>query len=76
MIRGRIIFVFLLVCGLMALRSLAAQQKDASRAGWISDEACWCQTYKAWRCGLASRNVGAEALRWDIRNGNPSEPSL
>jgi hypothetical protein len=40
MIRGWIIFVFLFVCGLVALRSLAAQQKDVSRAGWISDEAC------------------------------------
>jgi len=47
MIRGRIIFVFLIVCGLVALRSLAGQQKDASRAGWISDEACGAKHMKA-----------------------------
>jgi hypothetical protein len=47
MIRGWIIFVFLFVCGLVALRSLAAQQKDASRAGWISDEACGAKHTKA-----------------------------
>jgi hypothetical protein len=46
MIRVRI-FVFLIVCGLVALRSLAAQQKDASRAGWISDEACGAKHTKA-----------------------------
>jgi hypothetical protein len=47
MIRCRIIFVFLIVCGLVALGSLAAQQKDASRAGWISDEACGAKHTKA-----------------------------
>ena len=47
MIRGWIIFVFLFVCGLVALHSLAAQQKDASRAGWISDEACGAKHTKA-----------------------------
>ena len=47
MIRGWIIFVFLFVCGLVALRSLAAQQKDASRTGWISDEACGAKHTKA-----------------------------
>ena len=47
MIRGWIIFVFLFVCGLVALRLLAAQQKDASRAGWISDEACGAKHTKA-----------------------------
>jgi hypothetical protein len=47
MIRGWIIFVFLFVCGLVALRSLAAQQKDGSRAGWISDEACGAKHTKA-----------------------------
>jgi hypothetical protein len=62
MIRGRIIFVFLSVCGLVALRSLAAQQKDASRAGWISDEACGAKhtkpggadcVQKCWRGGAS-----------------------
>jgi hypothetical protein len=47
MIRGWIIFVFLFVCGLVALRSLGAQQKDASRTGWISDEACGAKHTKA-----------------------------
>jgi hypothetical protein len=47
MIRAWIIFVFLFVCGLVALRSLVAQQKDASRAGWISDEACGAKHTKA-----------------------------
>jgi hypothetical protein len=45
--RRRIIFVFLFVCGLVALRSLTAQQKDTSRAGWISDEACGAKHTKA-----------------------------
>ncbi len=40
---GRIV----IVCGLVALRSLAAQQKDASRTGWISDEACGAKHTKA-----------------------------
>jgi hypothetical protein len=47
MIRSWIIFVFLFVCGLVTLRSLAAQQKDVSRAGWISDEACGAKHTKA-----------------------------
>ncbi len=47
MISGRIAFVFLLVCGLVALGSVSAQQKDASRAGWISDESCGTQHTKA-----------------------------
>ena len=47
MIRGWIIFVFLFVCGLVTLRSLAAQQKNVSRAGWISDEACGAKHTKA-----------------------------
>jgi hypothetical protein len=47
MIRSWIIFVFLFVCGLVALRSLAEQQKDVSRAGWISDEACGAKHTKA-----------------------------
>jgi hypothetical protein len=47
MIRSWIVFVFLFVCGLVALRSLAAQQTDVSRAGWISDEACGVKHTKA-----------------------------
>jgi hypothetical protein len=62
MIRGRIAFVFLLVCALVTLGSLAAQQKDASRAGWISDEACGAKhtraggadcVQKCWRGGAS-----------------------
>ena len=47
MIKGRITFVLLFVCGLVALRSLGSQQKDASRAGWISDQACGANHTKA-----------------------------
>jgi hypothetical protein len=47
MIRDRIVFVSLLVCGLLALGSLAAQQKNASREGWISDEGCGTRHTKA-----------------------------
>jgi len=47
MIGSRITFVFLFVCGLVGFRSLGAQQKDASWAGWISDEACGPKHTKA-----------------------------
>ena len=47
MIRSWIIFVSAFVCALVGLRSLAAQQKDVSRAGWISDEACGAKHKKA-----------------------------
>jgi hypothetical protein len=47
MIRSQIVSVFLFVCGLVALGSLAAQQNDASRAGWISDEGCGTKRTKA-----------------------------
>jgi len=59
MIRGRVVFVFLLVCG---LGSLSAQQKQASRAGWISDEGCGVKhtkpggadcVQKCWRGGAS-----------------------
>jgi hypothetical protein len=65
MIIGRIIFVFLLVCGLVTLGSLAAQLKDATRVGWISDEACGANHTKAggadcvqkcWRGGASVRH--------------------
>ena len=47
MIRGLIVFVFLLVCGLVALGSISAQQEHRSRAGWISDEGCGAKHTKA-----------------------------
>src|SRR5271167_1302461 len=62
MIRGWIAFVFLLVCCLVALGSVSAQQKDAPRAGWISDESCGAQhtkpgrvdcVQKCWRGGAS-----------------------
>jgi hypothetical protein len=62
MIRYRIVFAVLLVCGLVALGSLSAQQRDASRAGWISDESCGAQhtkpgqadcVQKCWRGGAS-----------------------
>jgi hypothetical protein len=58
----RIAFVFVLVCGLVALSSAWAQQKNASRAGWISDESCAAQhtkpgradcVQKCWRGGIS-----------------------
>jgi hypothetical protein len=62
MIRGGVVFVFLAGCGLVALSSLSAQQKNASRAGWISDESCAAQhtkpgrvdcVQKCWRGGAS-----------------------
>ena len=47
--RGRIVFVFLLVCGLVAFGAVPAQQKDSSRAGWISDESCGTEHTKPGR---------------------------
>jgi hypothetical protein len=47
--RDRIVFVFLLVCGLVALGPLPAQQKDSTRAGWISDESCGTEHTKPGR---------------------------
>jgi hypothetical protein len=61
MIRGRIVFVLLLVGGIVALGSVPAQ-KDAPRAGWISDESCGTQhtkpggadcVQKCWRGGAS-----------------------
>jgi hypothetical protein len=45
--RDWIVFVFLLVCGLVALSSLSTPQKETSRAGWISDEGCGAKHTKA-----------------------------
>src|ERR1019366_3021559 len=55
-------FCFLLVCGLVALGSASAQQRAASRTGWISDESCGTQhtkperadcVQKCWRGGAS-----------------------
>ena len=62
MIRSRIVFVSLLVCGLVVLGSVSAQLRDASRTGWISDESCGAQhtkpsradcVQKCWRGGAS-----------------------
>jgi hypothetical protein len=55
MIRGRIVFVFLLVCCLVALGSASAQPENASRAGWISDEACGAQHAKPGRADCVQK---------------------
>ena len=61
MIWRRIVFVFLLGGVLVALGSLSAQQKNASRAGWISDESCTAQHTKPGRadCVQKCRRGGA-----------------
>ena len=55
-------FCFLLVCGFVALGSLSAQQKHASRTGWIGDEGCGAKhrkvggadcVQKCWRGGAS-----------------------
>lgn len=62
MIRARIVFVSLLVCGFQPLGSLSAQQKHLSRTGWISDEGCGAKhrkvggadcVQKCWRGGAS-----------------------
>jgi len=55
MTRGRIIFIFLLGCGFVALGSLSAQQKNAPRAGWISDEACGTRHTKPGRADCVQK---------------------
>jgi hypothetical protein len=55
MIKGRIVFVFLLVCGLVAFGSVSAQQRDTSRAGWISDESCGTQHTKPGRADCVQK---------------------
>ncbi len=47
--RGRIVFVFLVIYGLVALGPVPAQQKESSRAGWISDESCGTERTKPGR---------------------------
>jgi hypothetical protein len=62
MITGRMVFAFLLLCVFVALGSVSAQQREASRAGWISDETCGTQhtnpgradcVQKCWRGGAS-----------------------
>jgi hypothetical protein len=55
MITHRMIFAFLLVCGLLALGSVSAQQETASRSGWISDEACAAQHTKPGRADCVQK---------------------
>ncbi len=55
MIRSRIVFVFLLICGLAAFGSVSAQQRDVSRAGWISDESCGTQHTKPGRADCVQK---------------------
>jgi len=55
MIRNRIAFVFLLGCGLMVLGSGSAQQRTASRTGWISDESCGTQHTKPGRADCVQK---------------------
>ncbi len=53
--RRRIVFHFLLVCGFVALRTAPAQQKSASRTGWISDEACGAEHTKPGRADCVQK---------------------
>jgi hypothetical protein len=55
MINRRIVFVFFVLCGLVALGSVSAQQENASRAGWISDEACAAQHTKPGRADCVQK---------------------
>ena len=55
MTRHWIALVLLLVCDLAALRSLSAQQKNAPRVGWISDESCAAQHTKPGRADCVQK---------------------
>ena len=55
MTRRRIVIVLLLGWGLVALGSLSAQQKNASRPGWISDESCAAQHTKPGRADCVQK---------------------
>ena len=68
MTRGGVVFVFLAGCGLVALSSLSAQQKNASRAGWISDESCAAQHTKPGRADCVQK-CWRGGLPWGTRNG-------
>ena len=55
MIKGRVVFAFLAACGLVALGSVSAQQRDATRGGWISDESCGTQHTKPGRADCVQK---------------------
>ena len=55
MSKGRMVFAFLLLCALLALGSVSAQQETASRSGWISDEACAAQHTKPGRADCVQK---------------------
>src|SRR6202521_1345396 len=55
MIRSRIVFLLLLVCGLTTLGSVWRQQKNASRGGCISDESCAAQHTKPGRADCVQK---------------------
>src|ERR1700719_2550605 len=55
MIRSRIVFLLLLACGLATLGPVWAQQKNASRAGGISDESCSAQHTKPGRADCVQK---------------------
>jgi hypothetical protein len=55
MIRDRIVFLLLLVCCFGALGTVSAQQKNASRAGWISDESCGAEHSKPGRADCVQK---------------------
>jgi hypothetical protein len=55
MTRCRFVFLLLLVCGLVPLGSVSAQQKNASRTGWISDEACAAEHTKPGRADCVQK---------------------
>jgi hypothetical protein len=49
------VFVLLLCCGLVTFGSLSAQQKNAPRAGWISDESCGAMHTKPGRADCVQK---------------------
>jgi hypothetical protein len=55
MISVRIALVSLLACGLVGLGFVSAQQRDASRAGWISDESCGVEHTKPGRADCVQK---------------------
>jgi hypothetical protein len=55
MIRHRTPLAFFVVCGLVALGSLSAQQKSPSRTGWISDESCGAEHTKPGRADCVQK---------------------
>jgi hypothetical protein len=55
MIIRRTILAGSLLCALLALGSVSAQQETASRSGWISDEACAAQHTKPGRADCVQK---------------------